>query len=324
MNNEIILRSVYGKVAQTYFINPCPNPRTGRLPDCVRPVKGPVNNTEMILSEDDILQMNSGNKHFVAADKTFEIIDGTVFNLDDIVDEANWKSIEHCDWIAKDRYERDSKGDLVIDGGAKRYGIADLYVERPGEITRLKVTKKQLIHRACDYVYKESVAEQTKKCRVLGRNLANAMPADITDFLIDIAEKNPKKIISLYEEEGWRMQLFIMDAVDNGVIRKSDNIYKYDDKMLAGSLEATVSVLSEPRYRKLLDSIKRETYPNLLPKNVLADMENTIHDGIPHFTEENDLLEETPVTPPPAPEPPIKKPGTALTAKEKAEQLRKK
>jgi len=88
MRNEIILRSVYGKVNQTYFIQPCPNPKTGRLPDCVRPVKGPVGSTEMILSEDDIAQMNKGLKHFVPADFVFEIVDGTIFNLDDVVDKA--------------------------------------------------------------------------------------------------------------------------------------------------------------------------------------------------------------------------------------------
>jgi hypothetical protein len=60
MNNEIILRSAYGKVNQIYFIQPCPNPRTGRLPDCVRLVKGDPDKgkTEMILSEDDVRRMN--------------------------------------------------------------------------------------------------------------------------------------------------------------------------------------------------------------------------------------------------------------------------
>ena len=55
MSNEIILRSVYGKVNQTYFIQPCPNPRTGRLPDCVRTVDS---NGDMILSEDDVRKMS--------------------------------------------------------------------------------------------------------------------------------------------------------------------------------------------------------------------------------------------------------------------------
>ena len=54
MSNVIILRSVYGKVNQTYFIQPCPNPRTGKLPLCVKTVDS---NGDMILSEDEIRKM---------------------------------------------------------------------------------------------------------------------------------------------------------------------------------------------------------------------------------------------------------------------------
>lgn len=86
MNNEIILRSVYGKVNQTYFIQPCPNPKTGKLPECVKTVDS---NGDMILSEKDIDSMSKGLKHFVPANHVFQIVDGTRFDLDDIVDAAN-------------------------------------------------------------------------------------------------------------------------------------------------------------------------------------------------------------------------------------------
>lgn len=282
MRNEIILRSVYGKVNQIYFIQPCPNPKTGKLPTCVRTVDS---NGDMLLSEEDIRQMSSGEKHFVPANHTFEIMDGTVFDLDDVVDKANWEAIEYCNWIAKDRYERDAQGNLVIDGGARRYGVADLYVERPGEITSAKVNKKQLVHRACTYIYDDSENNRIKKCKVLGRDLKNAMPADILDYLIEIAEKDPNKIIQLYEGEDWKLQLFVLDAIDNGVIRRSDGIYKYDDKMIGGSMDAVVAFLKDVRYKKLVDSMKRETYPELLPRQERIELEKELTKDIPHFEE---------------------------------------
>lgn len=285
MNNEIILRSVYGKVGQTYFIQPCPNPKTGKLPPCVKTVDS---HGDMILSEDEVKRMNNGEVHFVPANYVFEIVDGTTYNLEDVVDKANWEAIEHCNWIAKDRYQRDANGDLIIDGGAKRYGVADLYIERVGEFTKAKVDKKQYIHRASSYIYEDSESERIKKARVLGRNLSNAIPADVLDFLIEIAEKNPKKIIDLYEGEDWKMHLFILDAIDRGVIRKADGIYKYDDKMLGGSIEATITFLRDIRFKKILDSIKRETYPNLLTKTEIKDLEEDITSGIPHFEPNNE------------------------------------
>jgi hypothetical protein len=177
---------------------------------------------------------------------------------------------------------------LIIDGSAKKYGIADLYVERPGELTKAKVSKKQLVHRACSYIYEDSESERIKKCRVLGRNLSKAIPEDILDYLIDRAEKDPKKIIELYEGEDWKMHLFILDAVDRGVIRKSEGIYKYDDKMLGASIEATITFLRDLRFKKLLDSIKRETYPNFLTKDEITTLENSLGEGIPYFDEDEE------------------------------------
>lgn len=280
MSNEIILRSVYGKVQKTYYIQPCPNPKTGKLPACVKTVNSLG---DMILSEDDVLQMSTGQKHFVPADKVFIITDGTRYDLDDIVDKANWEAIEYCNWIAKDRHERDHNGNLIIDGDAKKYGIADLYIERPGQAVKYKMSKKQEVFEAQRYIFDDSEGERLKKAKVLGRNISNAIPADVLDYLIEVSEKNPKKIKDLYEGEDWKMHLFILDAIDRGVIRKAEGIFKYDDKIIGGTIEATIIFLRDIRYKKILDSIKRETYPNLLTKNEIDEIKENVTEGIPHY-----------------------------------------
>jgi len=279
MVNEIVIRSVYGKVQQTYFINPCPNPRTGKLPDCVKPIDS---NGDMILSEKDVSDMSSGVKYFIPANKVIEIVDGTKFDLNDLVDKSHWEAIQYCNWIAKDRFERDAEGNLIIDGNAKKYGIADLYVERPGEISKATVTRKQLVFRASGYIYEDSPTNRLKKCRVLGRELGNALDIDVIDYMISIAEKEPKKIIDLYEGEDWRLHLFILDAIEKGVIKKSDGLYKHEDKLLGGSINAVISFLKDFRYKTIIDSIKRETYPNLLPQEDIDRIKSDLHTGIPH------------------------------------------
>ena len=285
MNNELILRSVYGKVNQRYYIQPCPNPRTGQLPQCVKTVDS---HGDMILSEEEISAMNKGEKHFIPANAIFIIEDGTRFDLDDVVDRAKWEAIENCDWIAKDRFQRDQNGQLIIDGNASRYGVADLYVERPGEMTKAKVSRKQLVHKACDYVYKDSDFNLLKKSRVLGRDLSRAPKADVIDFLIETAEKDPKKIIEMYEGEDWRMHLFILDAIDATVIHKKDNIYSYEDKMLGGSINSVIEFLRNVQNRKILDSIKLETYPSLMSNEDIARLEQTATNGIPHFSDDTE------------------------------------
>jgi hypothetical protein len=131
-----------------------------------------------------------------------------------------------------------------------------------------------LIYKASSYIYEDSESGRIKKAKVLGRDLKRAFPADVLDFLIEQAEKDPVKITNLYEGEDWKIHLFVLEAIEKGVIRKEGGIYKYDDKLIGGSMNSVIDFMKDVRYKKLIDTIKRETYPELLPKQELVDLEN--------------------------------------------------
>lgn len=284
MFNVIILRSVYGKVGQKYFIQPCADPRTGRFPDCVKSID---KDGDMILSESDKEKMSSGMVHYIKMNEIFVIEDGHKLDLDDVVDAAVWEAIKNTDIIAPERSAKDAQGNLLIDGSQHRYGSAELYVERPGEATKARVSKKQIVFNAQRYIYEDAELERVKKCKVLGRDLSNASPADVLDYMLGISEKNPHRIIALYEDEDWKMQLFIIDAVERGVINKRNGIYQYEDKLLGGSVEATITMLKDVRYRNFLNAIKRETYPEYLPKKEIEQIEADTTKNIPQFEVDN-------------------------------------
>ena len=276
-SDTIILRSVYGKVGQKYFIQPAPNPRTGRLPECVRTINS---NGDMIMSESDKEAMSNGTAHYFPSNQMFIIEDGFSLDTSDLVDRATWECIKHCNIIAKERGEKDARGNSVIDGDSKHYGKAELYVERPGEIAKARVSKKTLRFKAESYIHEDSDANRIKKCKVLGRNLDHAIPADVLDYMISIAESEPQKIINLYEDEDWKMHLFILEAIDRGVIRRLDGMYKYGDKMLGASIESTIQFLRDVRYKKILDSLKVETYPEYLRKEELQELQKEIDETL--------------------------------------------
>lgn len=52
---------------------------------------------------------------------------------------------------------------------------------------------------ALSYIYEDSEANIIKKAKVLSKNLSVTYPANVLDFLIKIAEKEPEKILNLYE-----------------------------------------------------------------------------------------------------------------------------
>ena len=263
--SKIVLRSVFGKVGMKYYIQPSRD-KNGNWPECVKQVDSFGN---MIVSD---AERNSG-KPFIKVTETFTIEDGKTFDLTDPWDQARWEAIKNCPMIADFRGQRDAKGNLIIDGDAKRYGRAELYIERPGVETAKKVSKRQKIHDAESYIFDDPKGAEgrLKVARILGKHMSHASDSDIKDYLLEIASRDPDKIIKLYTGEDLELRTLFLDARDKGVIRSVSGIYVYGDGIsLGGTIDVVLSWMRDPRNKKMLESIKRDTYPDLEVSNPKA------------------------------------------------------
>lgn len=267
-DNTITLRSVYGKVGIKYYIQPCKNPTTGRYPEVVKHVNS---QGDMILTD---AERNSG-KYFVKEDEVFIIEDGKTFNLDDEIDAAQWEAIKYCKLIAPDRYAKDDKGVSLIDGESSwnnrkpRYGVAELYVERLGADTQKKVSRKVLQHKAISYILDDERGYDGRvlKAKLLGKNMSNFTDADVQDFLIEIAEKNPDKIIKLYTGGDTRLRLLFIEAREKHVIIYKNKLFLYGDDIVLGATDdAVITWMADPKNKKVLELITKDTYPELQSK----------------------------------------------------------
>ena len=267
MDNKIILRSVYGKVGQVFSIQPCRD-QNGNWPECIRQVDSFGN---MIVSDND----RNSSKPLIKVTETFQVEDGTSFDLSDPWDNARWEAIKNCPLIAQYRGQRDSKGTLIIDGDAKRYGRAVLYIERPGLEVSKKVNRRQKIHDAETYIFADprGADGRIKIARILGKHMRNASDADIKDFLLEIASKDPDKIINLYTGDDLELRMLFMDAKDKGIIRSVSGVYVYGEGITLGStIDTVIAWMRDPRNKKTLELIKDDTYglevtnPNAIEK----------------------------------------------------------
>lgn len=264
-NEIIILRSVYGKVGQKYYIQPCKDQITGRLPECVKHVNS---QGDMILTD---AERNSG-KYFIKETETFIIEDGKTFNLEDPIEQAQWEAIKNCVLIAPDRYAKDSQGNLLIDGtigwkSAKpRYGIAELYIERPGYEAVKKVNKKRKIHNAVSYILDDPKGSEGRLliAKLLGKRMSNLPDAEVEDYLLSVAEKNPDKIIDLYTGDDSTLRLLFIEAKDKHIIRLKNKLYIYTDNIVLGATDdAVIAWMKDPKNKKVLELIRKDTYPDL-------------------------------------------------------------
>lgn len=270
LSNKIVLRSVRGKVGNKVLIQPCKD-EFGNYPDCVKMVDS---NGNMILSE---IERNDPNRnYFIKEDAVFTVVDGTTFDLDNIKDRYVWEAIKNCPLIAPDYYAKDKNGNSLINGTPgwnstqPRYGVAELFIERPGVESNRRVSRKKLKHDAETYIWTDERGYDGRvlKARLLGHRMDNMPDADVTDYLLQVAEQDPEKIINLYTGGDTSVRLLFIEARDKHIINYRNKLYTYADNVVLGATdEAAILFLKDPKNANVVKLIKQDTYPELIGKD---------------------------------------------------------
>lgn len=268
LSNKIVLRSVRGKVGLKVLIQPCKDPKTGKYAECVKRVDS---NNDMILSEKEL---NDPNRlYFIKESDVFTIVDGTTFDLDDVRDRFIWEAIQYCPLIAPDYYAKDQNGNSLINGTADwnskqpRFGVAELYVERPGVEANRRVSRKKLKLDAETYIFNDDRGYDGRvlKARLLGHRMDHMPDADVTDYLLQVAERDPEKIINIYTGGDTAVRLLFIEARDKHIIFYKNKLYTYADNVVLGATdEAAILFLKDPKNANIYKLIKRDTYPELM------------------------------------------------------------
>lgn len=166
--------------------------------------------------------------------------------------------------IVPARDAKDENGNLIIDGDKKRYGLAELWVDIPGQESEKSVSRRKLITKACTYIENDSIDGRLTKVKLLGKGMRNAPSSDIEDFLYHEAEKNPNLIIELYTSADSALKILLIDAKGRNVIRMDRGLWQYADNALGATDDAVILFFKQPANKRVLDSIKMETYPELV------------------------------------------------------------
>lgn len=269
-SNIVVLRSVFGKVGQKYYIQPQRDSR-GRYPECVKRVNS---EGDIILTPEELEKESKGLAAYIPIDKLFIIEDGKTFNLDDVYERAEWEAIKNCDLIAPDRFAKNENGDYLIDGTVDpkskkpRYGTAELYVDRPGFDSQRRVTRRKLIVQASNYIMNDERGYEGRLvvARVLGRDMKNQPNADVEDYLLSIAEKTPEKIIDCYTGGDMKLRILFIEAREKGVIFKKNGLYLYgeDGNVILGATDdAAIEWMKVAKNSKTVALIRKDTYPDM-------------------------------------------------------------
>ena len=266
-NKVITIRSAYGKLKEYHF-QPCKQ-RNGLNQPFVRKVRYNADgSSEMILSEADMRDPESA--YFLPEDMDIVVTDGTTFDLSDPLQRNKWLAIKDSDLIVPTRDAKDEHGNLIIDGDKRRYGLAELWVDIPGEQSEKSVNRKKLITKAWTFIENDSVEGRLTKCKLLGRVMRNAPASDVMDYLYQKAEKSPATIIELYTSSDMALKLLIIDAKDRNKIIKKNGMFMYGDNILGATDDAVIQFCKTPANKAVLDMLKADVYPEYARQTVEA------------------------------------------------------
>jgi hypothetical protein len=263
LSNKIVLKSVRGKVGIVIKMQPSKDPYTGNWPDCVKRIDS---NGNMVLNEKELNDPN--RPFFIREDAVIDVVDGMTLDLENVRDRFIWEAIKNNPYIAPDYYTKDARGNSLINGDARRYGIAELYVERPGVEANRRISRKKLKHDAESYIYNDERGAEGRvlKAKLLGHRMEHMPDADVTDYLLQVAEQDPDKIINLYTGGDTSIRLLFIEAKDKHIITYKNKLYMYADIVLGATDEAVIMFLKEPKNANVIKLIKQDTYPELMGK----------------------------------------------------------
>lgn len=269
--NLIVLKSAYNKTPGIKIkIMPCPD-AYGRMPDCVRKVD---RNGDMILSEKDKTEMSKQNAVFIPENHTFVVEHGTTLDLSNPLQAAEWECIKHSSLIAEARDAKDMDGNYLIDGTNSivdrysnpkgRWGLAELYVERPGVSAKARNDMRKLILQAQNLVMNDSLDHRVLVCKLFEKDYSHANSNDVEDYLFMQAEKYPEKVIRFYNSEESSIRLLAIRAKEKGIITSKPDGFYYSEIKLGSNLDYVVDFLRNDKV--IAAEIKKETFPELEKK----------------------------------------------------------
>ena len=107
--------------------------------------------------------------------------------------------------------------------------------------------------------------------------MKNAPDAEVQEYLLNVAAKDPKKIIDLYTGTDMTLRLLLIEAREKGVIVVKNKVFIYaDDVVLGVSEDSVLAFLKDPKNKNILQLIKRDTFPELQQKNAEEDEEKPV------------------------------------------------
>jgi len=199
------------------------------------------------ISNHDELEIKKSKVPFATPEDTFLLTHGTVLET------SNPRHMQILGWLLETPEIALSEEDVM-----NRTSLAKFYIYDPDREARVKVARIQLKLKAQNLVSEDTETGLSYRLRVLENPMEGATRTRMQAAMFQEVEKNPSRIIELYNEEKFDLFVLLYRALDRGIIEYKAPIYSYGTKFLGNSKEIVVEFLSSPLNKNVLELIKKQ------------------------------------------------------------------
>ena len=204
------------------------------------------------LSEED----KKGLTYWVEPTSKIRLEEGTEFNLNDDIDNLNWRWVKHSPRIAES-FE-----------AAQRSKVALFYVHVEEQEAEASVKTSSILYTALKYVMEDDPVNYMDRVRLLGVDMKGSSPMVVKDYLLAEAKREPNNVINAYTSNTVSLQLLFYKGLDAAIIKSDNGVYKYGTQILGVSIEASVAFMQAPGNSTLVEQLELEVNPEVASKEV--------------------------------------------------------
>lgn len=206
------------------------------------------------LSEDQ----KKGKIHIVEPTSKYIIKDGTTFDLNNEAMRVTWNWVKYSSCIAE-TYEQ-----VQMTPGA------EFYIHIEGEEAEKSVQRKERKYKASKLVMEDNAANYPLRIKLLGVNMDTEAGIILKEFLLDEVEKQPERIIAIYESHDLSFRLLLLKALDKDIIKKDPaaGIYTYGNTVLGMTEASAIGWMQDKKNANLVDLLEKETSPEYFVKEL--------------------------------------------------------
>ncbi len=174
---------------------------------------------------------------------------------------------------------------------------AEFYVHEDSVEFVKSITAKEQKFKAGNLVLNDPISNHGHRALLLGVDMEGSTPGAIKDFLLEMADKAPSKILEVFESRDISTKLLLLKAMKNNVIIKDPNgIYYYGNVTLGTSEKSAIHWLNNTENKHMVDLLEKEVNPDyfveaetIKPNNVVEPInEGTVNEITNPLVDKND------------------------------------